>query len=183
MSTGVTNHNATVAVMGAPSQAANSTYLQPTGFKIVIDRNNYPNLEFFAQSVSHPSIGLPAVETSYRNIATLPMSGDKLDYGELNINALMDENMLAYTEVYKWMERIIEVPVRPVTKIMDKSRESHSADVTVSVLSSHNNQIKQIRYIDCHPTLMGDVLFESTVGDVTYITFPVSFRFSYFRLV
>lgn len=184
MSTGASNLNASLAELtGDPSQVPNSTFLQPTGFRILIDRNNYPNLEFFAQSVSHPSISLPAVETGYKNIATLPMPGDKLDYGELSVQALMDENMAAYTEVYRWMERIIEVPQRSDVKLLNNVREDHTADITVSVLSSHNNQIKQIRYIDAHPTLMGDVLFESTVGDVQYITFPVSFRFSYFRLV
>ena len=47
MSTGPTNLNATLAELsGSPSQAPNSTFLQPTGFRILIDRKNYPNLEF-----------------------------------------------------------------------------------------------------------------------------------------
>ena len=69
MSTGASNLNASLAELtGDPNQVPNSTFLQPTGFRILIDRNNYPNLEFFAQSVSHPSISLPAVETGYKKL-------------------------------------------------------------------------------------------------------------------
>ena len=32
----------------------NFNYLQPTSFKLVIDRKNFPNLEFFCQQVTHP---------------------------------------------------------------------------------------------------------------------------------
>lgn len=170
-----------VALMSETGLATNSNYLQPTGFKLVIDRTSYPNLEFFAQSVTHPSIMLPAVETSYRNLATVPMPGDKLDYGELTANVMMDEEMRSYTEVYQWLQRIIEDNVS--AKISRDVTRSHFADVTVSVLSSHNNQVKQIRYIDAMPTMLGDVQFESTTNDVQYITFPITFRFSYFKLV
>ena len=32
----------------------NKNYLQPTGFSVSIDRKNYPNLQYFAQSITHP---------------------------------------------------------------------------------------------------------------------------------
>ena len=34
----------------------NLNYLQPTSYKITIDRENYPNLEYFAQSITHPGM-------------------------------------------------------------------------------------------------------------------------------
>ena len=34
---------------------SNLNYLQPTGFRVVIDRTRYPNLEYFAQQVTHPA--------------------------------------------------------------------------------------------------------------------------------
>ena len=40
--------------------------LQPTGFKIVINRGRFKNLEFFAQSVNHPSVSLGVAEQSFR---------------------------------------------------------------------------------------------------------------------
>ena len=60
---------------------SNVNYLQPTGFKILIDRTRYPNLEFFAQSVSHPSVNATPVELPGKRITTLPLAGDKLTFG------------------------------------------------------------------------------------------------------
>jgi hypothetical protein len=161
----------------------NMNYLQPNGFKLVIDRTNYPNLEFFAQSIIHPSMNLPATEVAYRSINNVPFAGDKMDFGELTATIIMDEEMKAYSEMYDWLKRILETPARTARSILDGNRDTHEADLTISVLSSSNNQTKQIRYIDAIPTGIGDVIFEATVGDVTYITFPVTFRFTYFTLV
>jgi hypothetical protein len=58
-----------------------------------------------------------------------------------------------------------------------------TADMTLTILSSHNNKTKQVRYIDCIPTALTDIQFESTAGGETFITFGASFRFSYFELV
>ena len=77
----------------------NINYLQPTGFKVVIDRENYPNLEFFAQSVDHPdvSIGLPNVP--FRRIENVAMPGDTIAYSPLNISFILDEEIKSYIEL------------------------------------------------------------------------------------
>jgi hypothetical protein len=57
------------------------------------------------------------------------------------------------------------------------------ADMTLSILSSHNNTTKQIRYIDCIPTALTDIQFETTTGGESFVVFGASFRFSYFEMV
>ena len=47
---------------------ANKNYLQPTGFRVIIDRENYPNLEFFAQSVDHTDVSMTAPNVAYSRI-------------------------------------------------------------------------------------------------------------------
>jgi hypothetical protein len=71
------------------------------------------------------------------------------------------------------------------TNPLDASIDNPSpfADVTLSILSSHNNQTKQVRYLDCVPTALGDIQFESTATGTEFITYVASFRFSYFELV
>ena len=54
--------------------------------------------------------------------------------------------------------------------------------MTLSILSSHNNKIRQIKYNDSLPVSLGDMTLESTSGDVQFITFPATFRFSTFEL-
>lgn len=158
----------------------NINYLQPTGFKIVMDRFHFPNLIFFATSVLHPNMSLAATPLPYRRV-TAQMPGDKLTFGELTCNIIMDEEMNAYKEMYDWMESLVETPNRkPGTK--EYTQRPTSADVSVIALTSHNNKTKEIKYIDALPTSLGDVSFETVAGD-QYITFPVSFTFTYFKLV
>ena len=40
----------------------NPNYLQPTGFKIGINRKYFPNIEYFAQSIMHPDMSVTQIE-------------------------------------------------------------------------------------------------------------------------
>jgi len=159
----------------------NINYLQPTSFKLVLDRTNYPNLEFFCQSVTHPGMLMSAVEVPFRKVAGVPMPGDTLTFNELSANIILDEDMQGYTEMYNWIRRIIDTNMK--TKGRDfTSTETPFADITLNILSSHNNTTKQIQYKDCVPTALGDIQFESTSTGDTFITFGASFRFTYFEM-
>lgn len=158
----------------------NLNYLQPTAFKLSIDRKNYPNLEFFAQTVSHPSMTLAAADLPFRR-ANAYLAGDKLTFDELSATIILDEDLKSYIEMYSWMERIVEQNNRPATGRLEDAPPT-TADITLSVLTSHNNGNKKFTYADCVPTSLGNINFEATVADVQYLTFPVSFRFTYFKI-
>ena len=157
----------------------NFNYLQPTSFKLVIDRRNYPNLEFFCQNVTHPGMIMSSVEVPFRKVAGVPFPGDTLTFNELSTNIILDENMQGYDEMFAWMRRLLDTNMGNVTT----QAVSSYADITLSILSSHNNTTKQVRYIDCIPTSLGDINFTSTSGGTEFITFNASFRFNYFELV
>jgi hypothetical protein len=71
----------------------NFNYLQPTGFKLVIDRKNYPNLEFFCQDFTHAGVIMNTADLGYKKIAAIPFIGDKLTYNEMLANIIIDEDM------------------------------------------------------------------------------------------
>ena len=161
---------------------SNINYLQPTSFKITIDRKNFPNLEFFCQDFTHPGMIMNAVEVPFRKLQSIPFVGDKLTFNELLANIIVDENLDAYNEMYNWMRtnldnnensRLEDTGLRPPTV----------SDIVLSILSSHNNVTKQIRYIDCMPVALTDVQFQSTASGTEFVTFGASFRFSYFELL
>ena len=66
----------------------NFNYLQPTSFKLVIDRRNYPNLEFFCQTITHPGRILNPVELGITRLACIPMPGESVTYNELSTNII-----------------------------------------------------------------------------------------------
>ena len=159
----------------------NINYLQPTSCKLVLDRANYPNLEFFCQNVTHPGMLFSAVEMPYQKIGGVPFPGDKLVFNELSANVILDEDMQGYEEMYNWIRRLLDTPVKNPLDRTATVVPSY-ADITLHILSSHNNTTKQVQYKDCVPTSLGDIQFESTSTGDTFITFNASFRFSYFEL-
>jgi hypothetical protein len=161
---------------------SNVNYLQPTGFKLGINRKYFPNVEYFAQSIQHPDMQISAIEVPYRRIGSIPLTGDKLVFGEMTAMIIMDENLSAYTEMYEWLKSFVEAPDVKASEAADGVKGPSTADITVSILTSHNNVAKKLIYRDAIPTLLGDIAFEAAAGDVQYMTFPISFRFSYFEI-
>jgi len=177
----VLNPSVEVDVNSSSSGLNNLNYLQPNAFKLTIDHKHFQNLEFFCQTVVHPSMSSNPVEMPYKRITSVPFTGDKLTFSELTAMIIVDENLNAYTEMYNWLQRTIEQ--EDTTAInRTSSKPPTYADITLSILSSHNNKVRQIRYIDSMPVSLGDMQLESTSGDLSFITFPATFRFSYFEL-
>ena len=160
----------------------NLNYLQPTAYKLIIDRKNYPNLEYFCQQFTHPGMVVNPVEIPFRKITSVPFVGNSLTFNELNATIILDEDMKAYNEMYSWMRRIVDEPNRgPLDRAADKPPTY--SDITLSILSSHNNTTKSVRYIECLPVSLGDITFESTGSGTEFVTFSVAFRFTYFDFI
>ena len=150
----------------------NKNFLQPTGFRIIIERDRYANLEFFSQSVTHPGSTVNAVEIGIPRIQGMPMAGDTINYGDLSLTLILDEDLSAYKEMQNWLEECVY-----------KKGETVNHDVTVIILNSHNNSCGKIRYKNAIPTQLGSIELTSTTGDISYISFDVTFRFTEFELI
>ncbi len=148
----------------------NKNFLQPTGFRIIVEREKYGNLEFFAQSIQHPGTQVSAVEVGIPRIQGLPVAGDTINYGELSLSLILDEDLTAYKEMQKWLE----------DSVYGEGDPYH--DIKIIVLTSHNNFCAQILYKNCVPVSLGSIELASSTGDVTYLNFECSFRFSEFVL-
>lgn len=159
--------------------STNTNYLQPNGFRISIDRRYFPNLQFFAQSVFHPAMSVNAAEVSYTRLGRIPIPGDKISHNDVTFNVILDEDMASYQEIYDWLRTFVE---RNHADNSDTGTGPTTADITVSVMSSHNNVTKKIIYRDAFPVSLGDVVFEAAAGDVQYVICPVTFSFTDFDL-
>lgn len=158
----------------------NINLLQPNLFKLVIDRKNFPNLEFFAQGISHPSVDAQPADVNYKRISRIGMIADKLNYGELVTNIILDENMNSYIELHNWISRMVEENYStPLGRTA--SLPPIEADITVQMLSSHNNLIRKIKYIDCFPVNLGNIELDAQNAE-SYATYPATFRFTYFEI-
>ena len=90
--------------------------------------------------------------------------------------------MESYTEMYNWILRNQKTNLESPSKMLNNGKPPTYADITLSILSSHNNTTKQVRYVDAMPTSLGDIQFLSTASGSEFIVFNASFRFSYFEI-
>ena len=163
------------------NQLENTNFMTPTGFRVVINRQRFPNLEFFAQTVSHPSVIVTPSEAPFRfSNAFIP--GDKIFYEELQITAILDENMTLYIEMFEWLKSFVENPLDQNSTGIYREGDKSLYDISVLVLNSHNNVVRTITYKDSFPSVLGNVEFSSTIGDIQYITLPITFRYTTFTV-
>jgi len=161
----------------------NFNYLQPTGFKLVIDRKNYPNLEFFCQDFTHAGVIMNTADLGYKKISAIPFIGDKLTYNEMLANIILDEDMKSYIEMHNWMRRNLDTDnVTALDRIRNATAVPTVSDITLSILNSSNNTVAQIIYRDSIPTALTDIQFQATSGAESFLTFGASFRFTYFDI-
>ena len=162
----------------------NFNYLQPTGFKLVIDRTNYPNLDYFVQDFTHAGVIMNSADLAFRKVAAVPMPGDKLTYNEMLANIILDEDMKSYTEMHDWMRRVLDQDnVNPSQRFQNAALPPSSADITLSILNSSNQPIVRIKYRDAIPVALTDIQFQTTGGGDSFLTFGASFRFTYFDIL
>lgn len=159
-----------------------TNYLQPTGFKITISKENYPYLSFFAQSIQHPALEVEPVEMGYKRLTNMPIVGDKITNGQVVLEALLDEEMNLYAEVYNWLQRMVEAPHTLNTSLTKPDQIADYCDIRIEILTSSNNPNRVIKYINGFPVSLGDIQMAATNED-TYLTVPLTFRFDYFEFV
>ena len=119
------------------------------------------------------------MELPVRRITSVPLVGDSIKFGSVDFTILLDEDMKSYEEMFEWMQR--GVNEGQISAEKRRTAIPTYSDITLSILSSHNNSIRQITYRDCIPTDLGGVSFVSNSGDATFLTFTASFRFSQFE--
>jgi hypothetical protein len=92
--------------------------------------------------------------------------------------------MNSYTEMYNWMLRLVNLEqIDRRNNFAGKVSDTPTyADIKVVALTGHNNSNKTFTYVDCIPVAIGDIRFEAQNQSVEFITFPASFRFSYFDI-
>ena len=136
-------------------QLDNRNYMSPIGFQFSIAR--YPKVSFFSNKAGLPEIRLGGAEQS-NYLKQIMHPGDRVEYGELNIEFLVDEDMLNYTLIHNWMTGLgfPETPqqFKDITtneKGEDDMRIQYS-DGTLSVLNSNYNTIAKVKFWDLYPT-------------------------------
>jgi hypothetical protein len=179
-------------------------YAAATQFKFNITK--LPKVEFFCTSVNIPGITLGETSQS-TSLKDIPIPGDKLSYASLNVSFLVDENLENYREIHGWLTGLgfprsheqFETFINagkdrfPTSNATANSRESGKvddvgfdvgaqySDATLTILSSKNNPILEVRFRDLYPTSLSGLSYDQQAGDTSYLIGDVSFSYQIYE--
>ena len=165
-------------------QLKNRNFLSPAGFKFTLAKA--PKVDFFSQSVSIPNINLGvSIQTTY--LKDIPIAGDKISYGDLDIEFFIDENLENYLQIERWMrslgfpESLAEsIPINQQND--DDLIMGDTSDGTLIVYNSSFNAVAKVSFKDLFPASLTPVPFTADATDINYIMATASFKYTIFNV-
>ena len=166
----------------------NRNFLSPTGFKFGLKRS--PGVAFFCNQANIPALDLGVAEQpSY--LKDIPVPGDKMQFGDLNLRFLVDEDLVNFMEIQNWMrglgfpESLAEfndLKNEAILGPMGKSTDDVYSDGTLQILSSNLIPKFQVVFNDLFPYSLSTVTFDATDTDIEYFTADVSFKYTLYQI-
>lgn len=173
-------------------------YLRPNGFRFLIQ--SLPKVTYFCQAANIPSMNL-GVAVQPTPLVDIPKPGEKLDFGELNIRFMIQEDMANYIELYNWMialgfpenrrqfqKRFAEQSFRtPEVNNQDvgtlrRTDLPEYSDATLMVLNSNDLPIVRLNFIDCFPVSLSGLDFDVSTGNTQYFVGNAVFKYRMFTI-
>ena len=171
------------------SQIENRNFLAPTGFKFNLKRS--PKVAFFCNEANIPDLNLGvAIQPNY--LRDIPTPGDKIEFGDLTLRFLVDENLENFMEIQNWIrglgypeevQEFRDLSAEGIAKgSYAKDRQNIYSDGTLQVLSSNLVAKFNVNFKDLFPTSLTTLVFDATDTDIQYFTAEVGFKYTSYNI-
>ncbi len=168
------------------NQISNRNFLSPVGFKFTLTKD--PKVSFFCNSARIPEINLSLTQQpSY--LKDLDIPGGKLQYGDLNIRFLVDEDMVNYMSIHNWLTGLgfPETTQQFKNLTTDENNLQDSklqfSDGSLYVLDSSYNTTAVVKFKDLFPISLSSLESNATQTDVQYFTADVIFKYTVYNIL
>ena len=172
-------------------ETSNRNFLSVVGFKFLLER--CPKVDFFCNQANIPDVTLGvAQQATY--LKNIPVPGDKLQYGALNLSFMVDEDMENYLQIYQWITSLgfpesldqyqelrREDRFSPIIDAQDPLNER--SDATLMIINSDYNPSVKIKFKDMFPVSLSSVPFNATNEQQQYYTAQASFQYTIFDVI
>lgn len=159
-----------------------SNFLSGIGFQFSLKK--LPGVSFYCQSANVPSQNL-SVATQATRWNTLPEPGDEVNYDDLTVRFLVDENLKNYRSIHDWI-RYLGHPesANDWSTYSDGSTytEKQYSDGVIFILDSNFNKKYRIYFKDLFPVSLSGLNFDSTYTDTEYFAVDATFKFTIFEI-
>lgn len=170
-----------------PNQITNRNFLSPVGFKFTLAKE--PKVAFFCNSARIPEITLGVLQQpSYLKDIDIP--SDKLQYGDLIIRFIVDEDMENYMAIHNWLtglgfpetaQQFKDLVADTNTGLPDLKYQF--SDGSLYVLNSNYNTSAIVKFKDLFPVSLSALEFNATQTDVQYFTADVTFKYTIYSIL
>jgi hypothetical protein len=165
----------------------NTNYLQPTKFLLTFDRIG--SVQYFCQSVNIPGVNLGQAPINLPTVDVFA-PGNKITYNPLSIRFNVDAELDGWRQLHDWYRSIASPEsfqerkrLTDIQNAYQSNRLKNYSDATLTVLSSLNNPILRIQYINVFPITLSDIIFDTAQSADDIITADAIFVFDYFNFV
>lgn len=179
-------------------------YASPTQFKFQISK--LPKVEYFCTAVNIPSVEVSS--TAQRTpLADVPLPGEKVNFGSLEMSFLVDENLENFREIHGWLmglgfpkdykqsrdalgagaDRFPTSSGADLTTDPGKVKYGATnvgalySDATLIILSSKNRPVQEVRFSNIFPTSLSSLSYNSNAQDVDYLTATVTMEYQIYE--
>jgi hypothetical protein len=171
-----------------PNQITNRNFLSPVGFKFTLAKE--PKIPFFCNSARIPEISLSVLQQP-NYLKDLDIPGGKLQYGDLTLRFMVDEDMENYMAVHNWLTglgfpettqqyRDLLTDENDVTQPLDPKKAF--SDGTLYILDSNFKTNATVKFKDLFPIYLSSLEFDATQTDVQYFTADVTFKYTIYNI-
>ena len=172
-----------------PNQITNRNFLSPVGFKFTPAKE--PKIPFFCNSARIPEISLSVLQQP-TYLKDLDIPGGKLQYGDLTLRFMVDEDMENYMSVHKWLyglgfpetaqqyKDLITVE-NDITQPGDP--KNAFSDGSLFILNSNYNTTAVVKFKDLYPISLSSLEFDATQTDIQYFTADVTFKYTIYNIL
>lgn len=161
----------------------NRNFLNPLNFKFSIKRA--PNINFFIQKVTIPSISLGSIDIPSPFIP-IPTQQSSMEYTDFTIQFKIDEDFQNYLEIHNWIRSLgfpdnyseyADLAKNPVYTGMGTT-----SDISLIILNSTKSPNYEFSFRSAWPTYLSEVDFDTTSSDVDYVSATASFKYLMFDI-
>ena len=153
----------------------NRNFLAPTGFKFSLKRS--PGVAFFCNQANIPSLDL-GVATQPSYLKDIDVPGDKIQFGDLTIRFLVDEDLMNYMEIQNWIRGLgFPESLQEFKRLEDEAvgsvvsdGDNIYSDGTLQILSSNLVAKFNVSFKDLFPVSLSTITFDATDTDIDYFT-------------
>ncbi len=152
---------------------------KPTNFTFVISKPGIDTAQYQLQSVIIPAVTAGTVQGPSVKLSEFNIIGSTIGYADLVCTFLLDENMDAYLDMYKWIKELIEPEGNNPIPLSQSV-----ADATLYVLTNNLTIHTDFRvhFYRIFPYSISEIPFTTTATDDTPLTFNVSFKYRKFDI-